>query len=198
MFTRLVSYTGATNIEGGITFVRDTVAPLLHQQKGFRGITVSADRAGKVFSALTLWDAAADREASESALLKIREEGQQIVGGEVSVELFEEVLVELIGKPEAGARLLVRRVTMEPAKVDDNLEYFKNEVLPSIKANSGLLAVRNMINRTSGEALVGTLWTDQASLEAAAADADKRRAQAEGRVVFGEQSKRELLFVDLV
>lgn len=198
MFTRVVTFTEATDIDGGIAYVRDTVSPVLQQQKGFRGTTASADRAGKLFSVLTLWETATDRENSESALLKIREEGQKVIGGELTVELFEEVLVELVGKPVVGASLLVRRVTMDPAKVDENLAYFKTEVLPTIKANPGLIAVRNMLNRTTGDGLTGTSWTDKASMESAVADAEKRVAQAEGRVVLGEQSKRELVFVDLV
>ena len=197
MFTRIVSFTGAKDIDAGIAYVRDTVAPVLHQQKGFRGTTASADRAGKTFSVLSLWDTAEDREASESALLKIREQGQKVIGGEVSAELFEEVLAEITCIPSVGASLLVRRVSMDPAKVDDNLAYFKAEVLPTIKANPGFLAVRQQINRKTGDAIVGTVWTDKASMEAAAVDAEKRQAQAAGRVVFGEQSKREIVFVDL-
>jgi len=86
---------------------------------------------------------------------------------------------------------------MDPAKGDDNLAYFKAEVLPTIKANPGFLAVRQQINRKTGDAIVGTVWTDKASMEAAAVDAEKRQAQAAGRVVFGDQSKREIVFVDL-
>lgn len=198
MFTRIVTFTGATDIDGGIAYVRDTVSPVLHQQKGFRGTTASADRAGMVFSVLSLWETATDRENSESALLKVREEGQKVIGGQLTVELFEEVFLELVGKPVVGAQLLVRRVTMDPSKIDQNVAYFKNEVLPTIKANPGLLAVRNMINRTTGEGLTGTSWVDKTSLEAAAADAETRVGQAEGRVVLGEQSQRELVFVDLV
>jgi heme-degrading monooxygenase HmoA len=200
MFTRIVTLTGAKDIEAGITFVRDTVSPVLHQQKGFRGTTASVDRANNVFSVLTLWDSAADRDASESALLKVRDEGQKVIGGKLTVELFEEVLVELVGKPTVGAQLLLRRVTMDPARIDENVTYFRDEVLPEIKANPGLLAVRNMVNRETGEAMTGTLWKDKAALEAAAADAEKRieQVKAEGRVVFGEQSRRELVFVDLV
>jgi heme-degrading monooxygenase HmoA len=197
MFTRIVTFIGAKDIDAGIAYVRDTVAPVLHQQKGFRGTTASADRAAKVFSVLSLWDTAADREASESALLKVREEGQQIIGGQLAVELFEEVLVELVGIPSVGASLLVRRVSMDPAKVDDNIAFFKAEVLPQIKANPGLLAVRQMVNRATGDAIVGTLWTDKATMQDAAADAEKRQGQAAGRVVFGEQSEREVVFVDL-
>jgi heme-degrading monooxygenase HmoA len=197
MLTRVVNFTGAEDIDGGIRYIRETVAPLLRQQKGFRGITASADRGGGVFGVLTLWETEADRDASDSALAKAREEGQKIIGGQVSVELFEEVLLEIVGPPTVGSSLLIRRVSMDPQKVDDNLEFFKRDVLPAIKANAGLLAVRHMVNRETGDAVVGTLWADEASMQSAAEDAERRQQAAAGRVRFGEQSRREVVFVDL-
>jgi len=198
MFTRVVQLTGAKDIDAGVAFVRDTVAPLLHQQKGFKGVTASADRAGGVFGVLTLWDSAADRDASESAMLKVREEATKLIGGTMSVEFFEEVVFETTGPPGPGAALLIRRVSMDPARIEDNLEFFKREILPQIKAEPGFVAVRQMINRQTGDAIVGTVWTDAASMNAAAESAQRRQGQAADRVTFGEQSKREILFVDLV
>src|SRR5438552_10232245 len=102
MFTRIVQLTGATDIDNGIAFVRDTVTPLLKQQKGFRGVTASADRAGGVFGVLTIWEAEADRDASESAMLKVREEATEIMGGELTVEFYEELVREATGAPGVG------------------------------------------------------------------------------------------------
>ena len=197
MFTRVVQFTGAKDIEGGVAFVRDTVAPVLRQQKGFRGVTASADRSGGVVGVLTVWETEADRDASESAVLKVRDEGAKIIGGEMTVELYEEMVVEMVGPPRQGARLLIRRISMDPAKIDENLAFFKETVLPQIRESAGFLAVRNMINRSTGNGIVGTVWADAASMDAAAKAAQERQAQAEGRVSFGEQSKREVLFVDL-
>jgi heme-degrading monooxygenase HmoA len=198
MFTRVVQFRGAKDIDAGVAFVRDTVTSVLRQQKGFRGVTASADRAGGVFGVLTVWETEADRDASESALLKVRDEGGKIIGGEMTVGLYEEMVTEIVGPPRQGASLLIRQVSMDPAKIDENLEFFRATVLPEIKASPGLLAVRNMINRTTGDGVVGTVWTDVASMDAAAEAAQQRQAQAAGRVSFGEQSKREVLFVDLV
>lgn len=197
MFSRVVSFTGAEDIDAGIQYTRETVAPLMHQQKGFRGTTASADRPGAVYGVLSIWETEADRDASESALAKVREEAQKIIGGQMSVEHFEEALVEVMQPPAVGSSLLIRRVSMDPAKVDDNLDYFKREVLPQIKANPGLLAVRQMINRETGDSMVGTVWADKASMEAAAEDSEKRQQAAAARVSFGEQSRREVVFVDL-
>jgi heme-degrading monooxygenase HmoA len=197
MFSRIVTFTEANDIDAAIAYLRETVAPLLRQQNGFRGTTGSADRSGRVFGVMSLWETEADREASESAMAKTREEALSIAGGHMTIEHFEEVLAEISGPPAVGASLLIRRVSMDPAKVDDNLEFFKREVLPEIKGSAGLLAIRQMVNRETGDAVVGTVWADDAAARAAAADAEKRQAAAAGRVTFGEQSQREIVFIDL-
>lgn len=198
MFVRIVSFIGARDIDTGIRYIGDTVVPLYHQQNGFRGTTASADRANGVLSVLSLWNTEADRDASESALDKTRAEAARLIGGKVAVEHFEEGVVELIAPPPIGASLLVRRVSMDPMLVDENLAYFKNEVVPQMKAQHGCLAIRHMIDRQSGEGIVGTIWADAASMQAAADEGDKRRHVAESRgVMFGEQSRREVVFVDM-
>ena len=54
-----------------------------------------------------------------------------------------------------------------------------------------------MMNRATGEGLVGTLWSDQEALKRAAADAQARRDEATARgVKFGEMSTREIVLVD--
>jgi heme-degrading monooxygenase HmoA len=87
---------------------------------------------------------------------------------------------------------------MDPAKMEENLGFFRQEVLPEIKAQPGFCAVRNMINRRTGEGMVGTVWADRASADAAAKAAEARRERAAQRgVTLGEQTKREIVFIDL-
>ena len=197
MFTRVVTITGAKDIDAGIEYVSSTVAPVLHQQRGFRGTTASVDRSNGLLGVMSLWETAADRDASDSALLKLREEATEIVGGQLTVELFEEVLVENVGGlPVVGSSLLVTRVRSDLARVDQNLEYFKREVLPQIKAGPGLLTVRQMVNRETGEALVGTTWVDHASMRAAADAAVERQRSTDLPVTIVSRSEREIVFVD--
>jgi heme-degrading monooxygenase HmoA len=197
MYARIVQSTAATDIDGGVAFVRDTVVPIIRQQHGYRGLVVSADRAARVFGVLSLWTDKADLEASTSALAKTRDEGQKIIGGELTVEGFEEILFEAKQPPGPGTALLVRHVSMDSAKVDDNIEFFRSTILPQIQATPGFRGVRQMVNRETGSSVVGTLWDDAAAMEKAAAEAEARQAQAAGRVTFGEQTKREILFVDV-
>ena len=196
MYARIVQSTSASDIDGGVAFVRETVLPIIRQQHGYRGLAVSADRNAKVFAVLSLWADKADLEASNSALAKTRDEGQKIIGGELTVEGFEQILFETKQTSGPGTALLVRRVSMDPAKVDDNIEFFRSTVLPQIQATPGFRGVRQLVNRETGDSLVGTLWDDEAAMENATVEAEARQAQAAGRVTFGEQTKRQILFVD--
>jgi hypothetical protein len=47
---------------------------------------------------------------------------------------------------------------MAPAKIEEILGFFRRDVLPRMKAQPGFCAVRNMINRQTGEGMVGTVW----------------------------------------
>ncbi|MBA2325109.1 MAG: hypothetical protein H0V95_00495 [Actinobacteria bacterium] len=198
MHTRVLTFTGAKNIDGGVDFLRQKVVPVLNEQKGYRGVTASADRSGAVLGILSLWETESDRDASDSALTNARQEGLDLIGGELTVETFEQLLAEVASPPGPGSALIVTRISMDPAKIDENFAFFKSDILPRIKANAGFQAVRNMINRKTGHGLVGTVWADQDTMKAAATEAQSRRQEGIARgVSFGDVSYREVLFSDL-
>ncbi len=198
MHTRVLTFTGAKNIDGGVDLLRQKVVPVLNEQKGYRGVTASADRSGAVLGILSLWETESDRDASDNALADVRQEALDLVGGELTVETFEQLLAEVTSPPGPGSALMITRISMDPAKIDENLAFFKSDVLPRIKANAGFQAVRNMINRKTGHGLVGTVWADQDTMKAAATEAQSRRQEGIARgVSFGDVSYREVLFSDL-
>jgi len=199
MFARVLTYAGAEHIDEGIRFVRDDAVPILRQQHGYRGVAVSADRSGGVLGVVSRWESEADREASDGALAKTREDGRRLIGGTLTVELFEEVVWEVAEPPVAGSSVIrLRRTSMDPAKIDENLEFFRAVAVPEMRATPGFQAVRNMINRQDGTGMVGTVWADRAAMEAgeAAGAARRQRAAAERGVSFGEESSREIAFIE--
>jgi heme-degrading monooxygenase HmoA len=198
MYARVVTFTGAKDIDGGVEFLQSTVAPLLRAQNGWAGTTASADRANGVFGVLTLWQTEADRDASEGALRQVRAEANDIVGGDMNVDRFEEALVDVAQPPRVGARLMLRPTSMDPAKVDENLEFFRAEVLPLIKAAPGYLALRHLVNRQTGESMVGSLWDSDDAVAAAVQAAEQRQPMGEQRgITFGPITRRETVFADL-
>lgn len=87
------------------------------------------------------------------------------------------------------------RLALRPTRVDDNVAYFKSEVLPRIKDQPGFQAVRQMINRETGQGAVGTVWADQKAMQAWAKEAEVRREEA-GKargIEFSEPSFREVV-----
>jgi heme-degrading monooxygenase HmoA len=198
MYTRVLTFTGAKNIDDGIAFVRETALPVLQEQKGYRGMSASADRAGGILGILSLWDTEADRDASFDALAGLRQQGLDVVGGKLDVESFEELVEEIASPPTPGSALMVTRISMDPSKIDENLGFFKSEIVPRIKAAPGFRALRNMIDRKTGRGIVGSVWTDQDAMKNAAAEAQARRDEGRARgVSFDGDSYREIVFADM-
>jgi heme-degrading monooxygenase HmoA len=197
MYARVLTFTGVTDIDAAINYLRETALPVVQSQRGYKGMTASADRAGGVLGVLSLWESESDRDASESALGKTRQEAQGQFATGLTVETFEERVVQMTKRPEVGSRLMVTHISMDPAKVDENIEFFKAAVAPDMAASPGFRAVRNMIDAPTGEGIVGTLWDDEESMQAAAAAAMSRRPEAASRGVnLGEPSYREIVFTD--
>ena len=198
MHTRVLTFSGATNIDDGVAFVRDNATPVLREQKGYRGSTASADRAGGVLGVLSLWETEADRDASFGPMAELRQQGLDVVGGELTVDNYEEVVQEMASPPPVGSALMITRISMDPSKVDENLGFFKSEVAPRIKAAPGFRALRNMIDRKTGRGIVGSAWADQDAMKNAAAQAEARRDEGRARgVSFDGDSFREIVFADM-
>ena len=126
----------------------------------------------------------------------MRDEAVRITGGHVEVELFEQTLFEVVaGQPREGASLLVTRVSMDPATVDRTQAYFQKEVLPQIRTSPGVVAIRNLINRETGDAMTGVVYTDRAAMEAGVKTAEERQRgdQSEDRVARRGRRGDELL-----
>jgi hypothetical protein len=196
MHVRITSVNGASDIDAGLTFLRDHVVPQMRQHKGFRGLSAAGDRPAGVVTVLSVWESQGDLDSSESAADKARGDAIRLIGGEVTVERYEQTVWEVgATPPEPGALLHVRHVKMDPNLIDDNLEFFRQTVVPDMKATPGFLGVRHLIDRTTGRGRIGSVWADGASLVARLADADQRRARARNRgVEFGEDRVLEVLY----
>ena len=194
----MLTFTGAKNIDDGVAFVRDTAVPILQEQKGYRGVTASADRDGGVLGVLSMWETEADRDTSFGPLAELRQQGLDVVGGELTVESFEQLVEEMASPPTVGSALMVTRISMDPAKVDENLAFFKSEIVPRITAAPGFLALRNMMDRKTGRGIVGSAWADQEAMKNAAAQGQARHDEGRARGVnFDEDSYREIVFADM-
>jgi heme-degrading monooxygenase HmoA len=198
MYVRLLNFSGVKDIDGGVSFLREQAVPVVRQQKGFRGMTASVDRSAGVVGVLSLWESPEDREASFGALATLRQQGEGVMAAP-EVENYEETVMEAATPPRPGVSLMVTRISMDPTRVDDNVAQFKSEVVPQMKEQPGFQAVRQLINRETGQGAVGTVWADQMSMQKWAKEARARRDEAAKTrgITFSEPSFREVVLVEL-
>lgn len=198
MYNRVTTLSGVKDIDGFVADMQETALEALRAQRGYKGLSISADRSNGVVGTLTMWETEADRDASDSALSKLRDDARAQFASDMKIETFDERVVEFSRAPEVGSSLMVTRVSMDPAQLDENLEHFKREVLPQIKAAPGFRTLRSMFNPQTGQGIVGSIWDDEQSMRAAAEAAMARRPDATARGVdFGETSYREILLFDM-
>jgi heme-degrading monooxygenase HmoA len=196
MHARVTTITEASDIDGGLVLLRDQVVPQMQQQKGFRGLSAAGDRDAGVFTVLSLWDSQGDLEASEKVADSARARVVRHMGGQVSVERFEESVCEASDtRPGPEAKLHIRHIKLDPNRIDDILDFFRERVLPDLKSRPGFLALRQLIDRSTGEGRLGSLWTDEASLAASLTQSDQRRTKAIDRgVEFGQGRVLQVLY----
>jgi heme-degrading monooxygenase HmoA len=196
MYVRISTVTGASDIDGGLALLQGDALRQMEQQKGFAGLSASGDREAGVVSVLSMWETEADLEASESAANKARADMTDVMGGEVSVERYEQAVFETGGaRPGPGAKLHIRNLKVDPARLEENLEFFKETLVPELKARPGFLAVRQLVDRSTGEVRAGTVWADDESLAASLQQSEQQRSQAQDRgIEFGEGRVLEVLF----
>jgi hypothetical protein len=195
MHARLVTITGA-DVAAATTFLAENVAPVASQQKGFRQLAAAGDRSRGLISVITVWDSKGDLEASESTFAKVRAEGVAAFGGQVRIQVLEQVAWQVgATPPQPGCVLQLVRYKVEPGQVDDHLDWFRREVLPAIMARPGVRAARNLLDRAKGDGSIGVVYSDRAALDSAANDRRQRMADARSRgFEFGDEDILEVLY----
>lgn len=198
MHARMVNITG-TDVAGVLKYLQENVVPVVAEQKGFHQIGVSGDRSAGVINILTVWDSKAELEATDEIVGKFRQDALAKFGGEATFGVFEQVLMEMgRAPPGPGCVLRLLDTKIDPSKLDDNLASFRNEVAPMIKAMPGFRALRQLINRQTGEGRVGTVFSDRASMDAGRGARAQRMAEARERgVEFTADRVLEILFTKL-
>ena len=196
MHVRITQLEDVKDVDKATAVLRDEILPGVKELKGFRGITASADRSAGAVAILTMWDSEADERASAEAITQLRDSATKSIGGRLAeVRSYEQLLQEVTSRPEPGSKLLVTPTKMDPAKIEENLAFFKANVLPDIKSIPGFRAVRYLVDRKTGAGSVGVVLTDESSVSEAEARAEKRRgAAAQQGVELGQRVLREVIF----
>jgi heme-degrading monooxygenase HmoA len=198
VYARVVMLTGVKDIDAAVTYLQGEPLSVVRSQRGYKGMSAGADRSSGLLGILSLWETAADRDASESALAKTRDDARKDLASGMTVESLDQVAVQVSNPPTPGCALALTRISIDPGQVGAIIEHFKKEILPEVIGYPGFRSMRNLINPETGEGMVSSIWDDEKSRDAALEAAQARRDEAAARgVTFGERILGEVVFTDL-
>jgi heme-degrading monooxygenase HmoA len=197
MHVRMTQSEGITDFDKTAAMLADNVVPALQEQKGFKGLSASANRDTGAVGIISMWDTQADLEASAAAASAQRDDTVAALGGKVTgVRSLELVVVDIGSQPPGpGCVVVITAASMDPATVDQNLEFFKAHVLPGAQQAPSYRALRNMLDRAKGESTVGIVFGDRASAEAWVNQDSARRDMAKAHgVELSVPEIREIIY----
>lgn len=173
--------------------------PAVREMKGYVALSMSAERSTGTVGVMSLWETEDDLRASEAQVADVRRASITASGGRLaSTEVFE-VALSVMGEepPAPGCALRVITDEFDPAKTDELIAMFRDEVVPGVKSTPGFRAIRLLVDRASGRGVVGSVWADAAALQATEEGFAERRSITEAKgVKITSVSHRELLLND--
>ncbi len=203
MFVRRTRVEGSPEkLEQTTRNYREQMLPVIKQEVGFRGAVLLANRATGAAQSVTLWESEEAERASRSTGERLRTQAVQSSGGRVvDVESYEEVLSERSGAGQSGTASFVRVNSMQaaPDKLDDGIRFVREQIVPLLKQQAGLVAVMMGVNREDGRAYVTSAWESADARQASDAAVRDQRRQA-GELMGGIQvsvDEYEVVFMEI-
>jgi heme-degrading monooxygenase HmoA len=171
MFARVIRASmAADKLEQAIATYQQTILPSFATQRGFLGGILLVDRPTGAVRALSYWEDEGAMRDSEAMAAEGRARAAQESGAHMEEpERYELVVSERIAAPHASVFVRVNDVRGSIERIDDVVEFARQQVLPSVKTQPGWLAMQAMVNRENGRSLVITVWDSAANREASEA-----------------------------
>lgn len=182
MFGRMSFLSGdPARIDDVIAYAHDTVKPATDPLPGNLGLGAWVNRESGDVLVMTVWQDEATLLASDDAVLQLREDAAQMIAGTASVERYEAALIDSTVPHQVGFVMRMIRMTADPGRVDDNLAWAREHVVPIAKAQPGYISYVATVDRRSGDVAAMTTYRDHASADAALTATQPMRDAAVGR-----------------
>ncbi|WP_092608368.1 hypothetical protein [Raineyella antarctica] len=197
MYSRETTTQGSYDPAALVEQINNTILPGISHRNGFRGINVSGDPSTGTAWILTNWDTVEDLVASRQDADQLRRQATQALGGTVlGVREWDLPVVHVSDRPPTpGLPINVNRHFYDPTQLHEVVSFFAWVAEPMYRSSPGYRSVRMLVDRTTGEVLVGSVWDDEASLEEGFSRLEPIRDRAvEKGMKFVERTRREVIF----
>jgi heme-degrading monooxygenase HmoA len=154
-----------TSINAGITEIRDTVMPALHDMAGYVGLSLLVDRTTGRCIAASAWDSEQAMRDSDEAIRAVREHAAEVFGG--TAETAEWEIAGLRRRHLAGPGTCVRVnwVQIDPEQVERGVDIFKMDLLPALEDLNEYCSASLLVNRESGRVVTSVAYDSLDALQ---------------------------------
>ena len=147
-------------IDDLIVYVKTVVKPATDQLAGNRGLGMWVNRETGSGLVATVWNDESSLFGSEVAVIKLRDDGAGIVGGDARVERYEIAFTDMASPNQCGFITRILRLACEPSKLSDNVMWARENVTPALRNIEGYSSYVIAADRTTGTALSITTYCD--------------------------------------
>jgi quinol monooxygenase YgiN len=155
-----------SSIDAGIAYVRDELLPAVQELDGCIGMSLLVDRNSGRCIATTAWEDQAAMRASAERARRLRDQAAARFGGTVGkVEEWEIAVLRRDHRTGDGACARATWATADPARIDQNLEYYRTVLLPEMENLEGFCSVSLLIDRASGRAVSCASFESREAME---------------------------------
>jgi heme-degrading monooxygenase HmoA len=200
MIARIARSGWGPDPEVGLEMIRERALPVLRAQPGYRGLVVVEDSATAEMTFTTYWATQAEMAASDTALVDLRTEVlSEAQLTDLRVEVYEVAATARQHRPVQGTWVRVLEMSCDDDKVEAAITHFRDRVIPALEATAGFVSTVHFVQRTTGRAVVASVWESGEAMLLSASRLGHLREEA--RVEFGTRIRRvwhaRLLLADL-
>ncbi len=172
-----------SEIDAGIRYVTDEVMPAIMAMEGCIGLSMLVDHENGRCIATSAWSDDRSMRAADESLRPMREQAGMILGGNPQVDEWEIAVLHRDHRTNNSTSARCTWLRTEPQGIDDAIERFRSEVLPTAEGMAGFCSASLMVDRQSGRAVSTVTWDSQEAMERsrlAAAQLRSKVAEATG------------------
>jgi heme-degrading monooxygenase HmoA len=165
-----------SSIDDGIAHVRDEIMPAVQAIDGCVGMSLLVDRQSGRCIATTAWESEEAMHASAEKASQLRDRATQRFQGNVeNIEQWEIATLHRDHRSREGACTRATWIKGDPARIDENIEFYRTSVLPSLEDLEGFCSASLLIDRASGRAVASTTFDSREAVERNRQQADAMR-----------------------
>jgi quinol monooxygenase YgiN len=166
-----------TEIDAGVRYVTEEVMPAIMAMDGCIGLSMLVDREAGRCIATSAWTDEKAMRAADAALQPMRERAGEILGGNPQVDEWEIAVLHRDHRTNDSTSVRCTWLRTEPGRVDEAIEMFRSEVLPSAEGLAGFCSASLMVDRQSGRAVSTVTWDSRETMERSRVIAAQLRAK---------------------